>query len=340
MRFHPLSETFARFAEKECKGSSRLYEVIAREIANDHELLQLANEAGKGQPAPNLLFGSVHYLLLKGANHSLRNYYASLKENPENASHAFPAFKEFCRKEQKKIIPLITNKRVQTNEVNRCAYLYPGFCYIYQKAKKPLSLIEIGTSAGLQLLWDEYSYSYGTRALYGNKRGDVILRTEMKGERLPLLLPESPPVASKTGVDLHINQLSDPEDLLWLKALIWPEHEERRELFESAAAAFNRKPVPLVQGDGVELLEVLAEKVPSESALCIFHTHVANQMPPEVKERLLKAVRRLGEKREIYHLYNNIQDRDLHLDSFVNGIETNETLAETDGHGRWFRWLL
>ncbi|MFY4775726.1 DUF2332 family protein [Metabacillus sp. RGM 3146] len=97
----------------------------------------------------------------------------------------------------------------------------------------------------MQLLWDEYSYSYGTNAVYGNKRGDVILKSEMKGDRLPFLLPESPPTASKTGIDLHINRLSDPEDLLWLESLIWPEHKERRELFESAAAAF------LLRGTGL-----------------------------------------------------------------------------------------
>lgn len=33
-------------------------------------------------------------------------------------------------------------------------------------------------------------------------------------------------------------------------------------------------------------------------------------------------------------------DRDLHLDYFMNGNEHNETIAETDGHGRWFRWKL
>ncbi|MFY4775725.1 DUF2332 family protein [Metabacillus sp. RGM 3146] len=69
-------------------------------------------------------------------------------------------------------------------------------------------------------------------------------------------------------------------------------------------------------------MEGLVENMPQKSAVCIFHTHVANQMPDGVKERLLNTVRILGEKREIYHLYNNIQDRNLHLDSYINGKET------------------
>ncbi|MGR6008539.1 DUF2332 family protein [Bacillus cereus] len=35
----------------------------------------------------------------------------------------------------------------------------PSFNYIFNKVNKPLALIEIGTSSGLQLFWDQYSYS-------------------------------------------------------------------------------------------------------------------------------------------------------------------------------------
>ena len=31
--------------------------------------------------------------------------------------------------------------------------------------------------------------------------------------------------------------------------------------------------------------------------------------------------------------------RFLHLDYYLNGVERKETIAETDGHGRWFKWL-
>lgn len=44
--------------------------------------------------------------------------------------------------------------------------------------------------------------------------------------------------------------------------------------------------------------------------------------------------------REFFHLYNNMWDAKLHLDYFIDGIEHNEIVAETDGHARWFRWEL
>lgn len=149
-----LSLRFKRFAVNECHGSSDLYEFLSHKIANDEDLLELCLNAKAGQPVPNLFLSAVHFLLLNGKNHSLKEYYQSIVEHPQNPQKSFDHFKDFCRLYREDIISLISRKLVQTNEVRRCAYLYPSFCCIYEMVKKPLALIEIGTSAGLQLLWD------------------------------------------------------------------------------------------------------------------------------------------------------------------------------------------
>ena len=109
-------------------------------------------------------------------------YYSSLVENvTTNLDKAFEHFKDFCKEYREEIITLLQTKLVQTNEVRRCAYLYPSFCYIFNKVKKPLALIEIGTSSGLQLFWDKYSYSYGTDETYGNINSNVHVTSEIRG---------------------------------------------------------------------------------------------------------------------------------------------------------------
>jgi hypothetical protein len=193
MSLEVISERFRRFAIRECRDSSELYEQLALNIAEDDELLRLASAARSGQPIPNLLFGAVHYLLLKGYRHELREFYGSIVDQPRNPQHAFPYFRDFCIHYQEDITAMLTSKLVQTNEVRRCAYLYPSFCFIYNIAKKPLSLIEIGTSAGLQLAWDKYRYDYGLHETYGNPHSNVVITSEICGERLPFLLPKSPP---------------------------------------------------------------------------------------------------------------------------------------------------
>ncbi|TVX93480.1 DUF2332 domain-containing protein [Paenibacillus agilis] len=337
-----LSKHFMVFAARECKGSSSLYEHLSEKIAIDDELLKLAAHARQGQPVPNLFFGAVHYLLLKGYGHELREFYASLVNYPRKVTEAFPHFKEFCLTNQLDMIPLLQNKLVQTNEVRRCSYLYPAFCYMYEKTKRPLALIEMGTSAGLQLLWDKYSYSYNSdNEIYGGARSELHIHAEIKGARRPVIFEQSPPVTSRIGLDLHINDLNDPEDYLWLNALIWPEHLERRIHFAKAAQCAKEQTLQFIEGDGVKLLPEIALQIPKESVLCVFHTHVANQIPTEGKQELERCIKKLSEERDVFHLYNNMWDSGLlHLDYYVGGKEYKETLAETEGHARWFQWKL
>ncbi|MDP4147724.1 MAG: DUF2332 domain-containing protein, partial [Bacillota bacterium] len=321
-------------------GSSELYEHLSLKIAEDEEMLKLSSYAQKGQPVPNLLFGAIHYLLLQGKEHVLKDYYPSIVTSPKEIESSFIPFKDFCQVYRDEIICILESKLVQTNEVRRCAYLYPTFCYIYEKVKKPLALIEIGTSAGLQLLWDKYSYSYGTKEIFGDLNSDVHITSEMRADRPPILFHSAPPVSERIGIDLHINDLTDKEDYLWLMALIWPNHNERRKLFEKSSHFIKATPIKFIEGDGVALISKLSNQIPRDSVLCIFHTHVANQIPLENKKKLLEEIKAIGSDRDVFHLYNNMNDGDLHLDYFIKGKENLKTIGKTDGHGRWFEWKM
>lgn len=335
-----ISHLFVIFSEKECKNSSKLYEFLSLKIAKDIEILEICLNSRNGQPIPNLLFGAVHYLLLKGKDHELKEYYPSMVVEAKAYNESFISFKDFCLVHKNELIGILQTKLVQTNEVRRCAYLYPAFSFIYEKTNKPLALIEIGTSAGLQLLWDKYSYSYNADEVVGTKNSKLSITTEVKGDNTPFLYPTPPPISTRIGIDLNIVDLNDQEEYVWLKSLIWTEHKERLEMFERAASYIKDYPVQLIEGDGVALLSEIVENVPVDSTICIFHTHVANQMSQETRNSLLNTVESIGMKREVFHMYNNIQDRDLHLDYYLKGIEYKQTIAETDGHGKWFKWLL
>jgi len=60
----------------------------------------------------------------------------------------------------------------------------------------------------------------------------------------------------------------------------------------------------------------------------------------KLSQRFRNFANNIGSKRDVLHLYNNMWDGKLHLDYFINGIEHNKTVGETDGHGRWFTWEL
>lgn len=121
--------------------------------------------------------------------------------------------------------------------------------------------------------------------------------------------------------------------------MIWPEHTERLEQFEKAASLVKGQALQLIEGDGVQLLSEIAASLPKQYTLCVFHTHVANQFSDATKVKLIETITRLGQTRDVAHLYNNIWDvGQLHLDYYVNSQQCQTILADIDGHGSWFQW--
>lgn len=345
---HALSERFKAFAESECRGYSPLYEHLAQGIAADEEILALASHCRRGQPAPNLFLAAVHFLLLRGVDDPLASLYPDLSPAAAAPDAAYPAFRDFCLSHRARIIDILSSRLVQTNEIRRCSYLLPAFSLIAAIASnRPLALVEVGTSAGLNLLWDAYGYRYThgqgvTEA--GAPDSPVQIESSLRGANrldFPLLLPR---VQSRTGIDLNIIDLRDELDSLWLRALIWPEHEERVRLLQSARPLVQRVALRLLSGDAVLLLPQVLEEVPLDAAVVVFHTHTINQFSPEASARLTATIAHAAAKRDIFRLANDIggggpNHSALKLVEFRDGEQRERHLANVDGHGRWLEWL-
>ena len=119
-----LAATFDRFAERECKGVSDQYYYLAKEVSKEIPLLDLARQCRERQPVPNLFFGAVHYLLLQAQDEELARYYPSISKQKSPAIHP-ELFREFCARQSEVLIEVLKNKIVQTNSINRTAYIMP-----------------------------------------------------------------------------------------------------------------------------------------------------------------------------------------------------------------------
>ncbi|TIP77567.1 MAG: DUF2332 family protein, partial [Mesorhizobium sp.] len=73
--FETSAHYYRFFANESRRGGSPLYEKLSLGIADDVALQRLAAGRRKGQPAANLVFGAVQYLLLGGVDHPLKEYY-------------------------------------------------------------------------------------------------------------------------------------------------------------------------------------------------------------------------------------------------------------------------
>ena len=142
-----------------------------------------------GPPVPNLFFPGVRFLLLKGVGHELGDIYRDAREAVSlDYASSFSCFKSFCLEYRHEPKELINSRPVQTNVPGRCTYLIPVFEHVWRLSKRTLlTTIEIGSSAGLNLLWDHYKYVYSDGRQYGDPRSDVSLNCEFRGSKKPAI---------------------------------------------------------------------------------------------------------------------------------------------------------
>jgi hypothetical protein len=325
-------------------NSSPLYAHLAGKIATDPAILTLVANADRATQVTNLLFGAVHFLLLSGDHHSLQGYYPDLTNTPRPIAESYPHFRTFCLEHTTEIETLVTTRRVQTNEVTRCAALLPSFTLISQREDhKPIAMVEIGTSAGFHLLWDRFYYDYGPAGYAGEPEALVKIRTNVYGEHQPPVRAQMPAAISNIGIDLFPIDAYDEDATRWLRALIWPEHRDRAALLESALNQLRLTPVNTIQGNAAEMLpEVLAE-VPPEAALCICYSYTFVQMPPAIREQILAHLGVFAEQRDFYRIsqewFSGQPHPFLELYSYRGGKMQRELLAHVESHGRWIEWL-
>lgn len=93
--------------------------------------------------------------------------------------------------------------------------------------------------------------------------------------------------------DVNPLDVTDPADVAWLDALIWPEHRHRRERLRAAAAVAAADPPLLVGGDLVDDLPALAAQAPAGATLVVFHSSVLYQVPPPRRDAFTALVRTL-----------------------------------------------
>src|SRR5262249_29142617 len=130
--------------------------------------------------------------------------------------------------------------QVQTNEVSRCAALLGGFIYVAGRTGLPLRLREIGTSAGLNLFWDRYSYDQDGEHLWGRPDSAVSIACEWHGR--PQHLDAAVSVVERRGCDLTPVDIRDPSQVRMLESFVWPDQLRRLVQLRAAATLARQDP--------------------------------------------------------------------------------------------------
>ena len=291
----------------------------------------------------------MHYLLLAGlarrsthANDRLAEFYPSLTTRPRSPDAAFPSFRAFCLDRRPAIEHLLRTRRVQTNEVGRCAYLYPAFALVAEWSRRPLVVIELGASAGLNLLWDQYRYEYDGDTVCGQPDAPVVIRSVFRGGGRPSLPERAPHVMDRVGVDLEPIDVCDLDQTSWLRALVWPEHRARATLLASALTFTQKTPPRMARGDALTCLPGLLRHAPRDAAVCVTHTHTLNQMTEPDRAALSALLREASRDLLIYRVsaeWLTTTYPTVELTSWAGAGVNIQRLAFCDPHGGWIEWL-
>jgi len=310
-------------------STSPLYVQLARAIARDPELLALSG-AVRHPPVANVLLAAVHARLLSGDAHPLRAFYPSC--GGADRGDPYHAFRDFCLTRAEVLQPVLERRITQTNEVGRCLVIVPGLLQV----PGTLALIELGSSAGLHLFCDRYHYRWGPHVL-GWSESPVQLTAEFSGG--PLDLPGLPPLVYRVGVDQNPLDLADDADRLWLRALVWPEHEARRASLEAAMALTDGGPPDVRRGDALASLDALMTEAPPGASRVVLHSHTWNQFTPAYRSALEAALTRHAPCWRLAFEHVGGPTSELWLHTYTASGVSRRKLAEADPHGAWVRWL-
>lgn len=342
----PLDRTAERFryyASKIYADRSPLYVNLALRVAEDSEILAIASTTKEKAALPNLFFAAVHLLLLNGEHHQLAAFYPSLNRNSRHYDYVYPYFRSFVFENTEKISNIMRTHSVQTNEAGRCAVLVPAFEMVAGQANhQPLRLIEIGSSAGLTLPWDRYYYRYVPNMECGDPNAPVRIECSLRGTLRPPVPKQLPKVASRTGIDLSPIDISDAENVKWLRALVWPDNPKRARLLEQAVEFVRQNPQAIMTGNALELLPDQIARVPPGEPLCIYHSFTLTLANKEPRDRLHRLLAEASKKREISLAWiewpTDSETPLLGLAKFRDGSENERILAKCHSHGEWLEW--
>jgi hypothetical protein len=232
---------------------------------------------------------------------------------------------------------------VQTNEVRRSWTLVPCFLQAAHRLDaRAFDLLELGASAGLNLLWDRYRHRYEAGA-WGPADGRLRLDGE---ERQPVpaeLLAAAPRVRRRVGIDRDPIALTTEEGALRLRSFVWPDQDGRLERLDRAIETVRSDPPELVRGDLAQTLpDVLAARAADVPTL-VFMTGVLGYLDERVWERVQGALEESGRAGGLAFVWSGRPAADVHTHWGLwlrvwPGAAEPELLAEADYHGAWLLW--
>lgn len=242
---------------------------LARDIDTDtatgrRVLTWPGDPSARGDALALRLAGALHRLVLTGADAGLARVYPGGPDAGDGAALA-PAVVAALRRHDATLVAGLS-QAPQTNEVRRSAALIAAGHWLAAHVGLPMVLSELGTSAGLNLIWDRYRLA-GPDWARGPAHAPLTLTPDWRGPPPPKVQVT---VTDRAGADL--NPLSPGNDPAGILCWFWPDQTDRIARTRAALAEAARLAPPLARADAVDWLADRSALVLAGRLHVIFHT--------------------------------------------------------------------
>jgi hypothetical protein len=306
------------------RGGSKLYGALARSLADDPVVADIVGDHQPRWEAPLRLFAGVHYLELAGV-----------------VRHPWPKLRGVLEANRDWLARFVADHPVQTNEVQRCWGLLPGFLSVADG--RPLDLVELGPSAGLNLFWDRYRYQYAERH-WGPAHASLELVGTAEGGPPPELLEVEVTVRRRIGIERRPVDVATDHGARVLEAFVWADQTARLERVRRAIEIVRADPPRLMEGDYVEVLPALLAERDVDALTVVFHSVSTVYLRDEERDSLREAIEREGARGSLAWVsYEFTRAEDIGYDRFALDVQTwpgeRRRLALLDGHANRLEWV-
>ena len=343
-----FAQMWAWFATH-CRGTSPLYEQICVAVAGDRALLEYLRTVPPSAQLPLALLAAVHFLLLAGADPALAAIYAG-----EAHEEPGPLFLDFWRAHRDAIDHILATRHIQTNDCGRSALIAPGLTWVASRFDRPLALVDVGASAGLNLLCDGYRIDYGSFGATGPDDSPVRIECEVVGGRPPIA-PRLPPIVSRIGIDRSPVDLGDPDDVRWLLACVWPD-SGRLERTAASIRLAQVAPPQVVAADANDAIAGILAGLPDSALATVVTTWAFAYFGAEQRQEFIGHLAAASHDRDVAWLSAegpgtveplgaeaaDHPDRAgsdiLGAVLFQKGVQEARLLAFAQEHGGWIDW--
>lgn len=229
----------------------------------------------------------------------------------------------------------------QTNEVGRAASLVAALMTVRRAFDLPVELLELGSSAGLNLNFHRYSYDLGG-VIAGDPASSVRVAPEWRGAALR---PAALELIAARGADLHPLDPADPATCERLMAYVFADQPARAGRLERALGLARRHRPAIERADAADwLARQLTVPQPDGRCRVVFHSMVLQYVGAAARARITDTIRRAGAAADkgrplawIGFEWTDDRSRvELRLTSWPGG--TTRVLATCHPYGAWIDW--